>query len=243
MMPLMPAAARRAARARHASFTARSRRNALRQFHSVAALVAACFVAECAAADAQPVQVHTPTPAPYTSTVGAHARYSKARINLAPPNLALTGALIAAGGGPAAFDAQKLVGALTGNGPLTQTELAALTKKFGAQNVASFMKTFDFVISDGLAQAANAGIVLPAPAPDLDGKALAAALYAAGVSLHTRYDVEYMLDALFSHVIHVAVMNDIDADPNLGPAADANYHAVLLQTMLDLDSAYKLESK
>ena len=215
----------------------------MRQFRSVAALVAACFVSVCAAADAQPVQVHTPTPAPYTSTVGAHARYSKARINLAPPNLALTGALIAAGGGPAAFDAQKLVGDLTGNGPLTQTELAALTKKFGAQNVASFMKTFDFVISDGLTQAASAGIVVPAPAPDLDGKALAAALSAAGVSPHTRYDVEYMLDALFSHVIHVAVMNDIDADPNLGPAADANYHAVLLQTMLDLDSAYKLESK
>jgi hypothetical protein len=213
----------------------------LRQFGWIAALVAGS-IASFDVAQAQPMQLHTPTPAPYSSTVGAHGRYSKARINLNAPHLALTAALIAAGGGATAFDAQKLIGMLTGNGPLAQAELPVLAKKFGAQNIASFVKTFDFVITDALAQAAAAGIALPStPTPDpTDGKALAAALYAAGVAPRGGFDVEYMLDALVSHVIHVAVMNDIDASPDLGPKADANYHVVLAQLMLDLKTADKL---
>ncbi len=193
-------------------------------------------------ASAQPVPMHLSTPAPYTTSTGAHGRYSKARINLGPPNLALTAAFIAAGGGPAGFDAQKLIANLTGNGPQTQTEIAALTKRFGAADVASFMKTFNYVITDSLAQATTAGVELPStPVPDpADGKALSAALYAAGVSPRGGYDVEYMLDSLVSHVIHVAVMDDIDANPDLGPQADANYHLVLQQTMLDLKALYKL---
>jgi len=191
---------------------------------------------------AQPVTQHLSTPPPYTTTVGAHARFSKARINLGPPNLALTVSMVTAGGGPTAFDAQKLIGTLTGNGPLTTTELAALTKRFGADNVASFVTTFKYVVTDALAQATTAGVALPTtPVPDpTDGKALAAALYTAGLEPRGGFDVEYMLDTLVTHVIHVEVMNDIDANPDLGPKADANYHAVLTQAMLDLKSAYKL---
>jgi hypothetical protein len=120
--------------------------------------------------------------------------------------------------------------------------MASLTKRFGVDDVASFVRTFDYAITDSLAQATAAGIELPpTPMPDPgDGKALSAALYAAGVAPHGGYDVEYMLDALMTHVIHVAVMNDIDANPELGPRADANYHAVLGQTMQDLKATYKL---
>jgi hypothetical protein len=173
---------------------------------------------------------------------GAHARYSKAQINNGPSNLTLTLALVTAGGGATAFDAQKLVGTLTGNGAVTQKELASLTKKFGADNVDSFVKTFDFVVTDALAQVAKDGIALPAaPLPDPgDGKALSSALYAAGVTPRGKYDVEYMLDTLVSHPIHVQVMNDIDANPDLGPKADANYHLVFAQTMMDLKAAYAL---
>jgi len=217
----------------------------MKKLYSPGALLAGFLMtlADCVGVSAQPVPMHLSTPAPYTTTVGAHARFSKARINLGAPNLALTAAVVTAGGGPTAFDAQKLVGDLTGNGPVTQTEMASLTKKFGPDNVASFEKTFDYVITDSLAQATTAGVALPAtPLPDpADGRALASALYTAGVAPHGGYDVEYMLDSLVSHVIHVAVMNDIDANPDLGPKADANYHAVLAQTMLDLKNAYKLE--
>jgi len=151
-------------------------------------------------------------------------------------------ALVTAGGGATSFDAQKLIDDLTGNGATTQSEVAGLTKKFGSEKVASFVKTFDYVVTDSLAQTAQAGVALPAtPMPDpSDGKALAAALYAAGMTSRGSYDAEFMLDTLVSHVVHVQVMNDIDENPDLGPQADANYHAVLTQTMLDLKTAYKM---
>lgn len=211
---------------------------------SAAVLAAAALALTGLPAAAQPIPQHLPTPAPNIPAPpsGPHARYSKAPINLAPPTLALTAALIAAGGGAGTFDAQKLVGTLTGNGPSTQTQLADLTKTFGPENVASFVKTFDYVVTDALNQFSTAGIMLPAtPSPDPgDGKALAAALYAAGIMPRGGFDVEYMLDSLVSHVVHVAVMNDIDADPALGPKADANYHQVLAQLMRDLKAADKL---
>jgi hypothetical protein len=53
-----------------------------------------------------------------------------------------------------------------------------------------------------------------------------------------RFDVEYMLDGLVSHDIHVKVMDDIDG--KYGSKADANYHAVLTQAMTDLKAVYGL---
>ncbi|GAC1407853.1 MAG: hypothetical protein NVSMB64_15230 [Candidatus Velthaea sp.] len=171
-----------------------------------------------------------------------HAKFSMAPVNGGAPQLPLTLSVVVAGGGPASFDAGKLVGNLTGNGPITQAELASLTKKYGAENVTSFVKTFNFVINDSLKIVTAAGVKLPAaPAPDpTDGKELSKALYTAGVTPDGKYDVEYMLDALVTHPVHVQVMKDIDANPDLGPKADANYHVVLTQAVMDLKSAYKL---
>jgi hypothetical protein len=85
----------------------------------------------------------------------------------------------------------------------------------------------------------EAKIALPKPSANpKDGKALAAALYKFGVNPAGRFDVEYMLDGLVSHDIHVKVMNDIDA--KYGSKADANYHAALTQAMTDLKMVYGL---
>ncbi|HEY0614290.1 MAG TPA: hypothetical protein VGC96_06600 [Candidatus Elarobacter sp.] len=169
-----------------------------------------------------------------------HARYSPAQVYTGAPNLPLTLSVVVAGGGPAAFDSTKLVGVLAGS--LTSAEVAKLSNQFGADNVGSFLKTFDFVISDALALVKKNNVALPsapAPAPG-DGKALAAALYGAGVTPAGTFDVEYMLDRLVTHPLHVQIMNDIDANPQLGAKADGNYHAVLTQAMLDLKAAYSL---
>ncbi len=166
-----------------------------------------------------------------------HARFSAAPVYGGAPNLPLTLSLIAAGGGPSKFQTTKLVGTLAG--PLTAAELQSLTTKFGADNLTSFVNVFDFVISDALAIVTKAHVALPTqPAVDpADGKALSAALYTAGVS-NGKFDVEYMLDNLVSHPVHVQIMNDIDA--KFGGQADGNYHAVLTQAMSDLKAAYKL---
>jgi hypothetical protein len=106
--------------------------------------------------------------------------------------------------------------------------------------VKSFLNVFTFVVDQSLRYVYGAKIALPAqPNPDpKDGKALAAALYKLGVTPSGRFDVEYMLDGLVSHDIHVRVMDDINA--NYGNAADASYHAVLTHAMLDLKGLYNL---
>ncbi len=165
------------------------------------------------------------------------ARFSEAGVYSGAPDLPLTLSMIAAGGGPAHFRSTTLVGTLAG--PNTKAEVDKLTKQFGAKNVQSFLTVFDFVVADSLKIVTAKKIALPKdPKPDpKDGKALAAALYTAGVT-GGRYNVEIMLDKLVSHPIHVQVMDDIDA--KYGRNEDANYHVVLTQAMLDLKAAYGL---
>lgn len=173
------------------------------------------------------------TPAPQT----AKARFSEAGVYSGAPELPLTLSMIVAGGGPAHFKAQTLVGTLAG--AKANAEVAKLTKQFGSKNVDSFLTVFDFVVADSLKIVTAKKIALPkTPSPDPhDGKALSAALYTAGVA-DGRYNVEIMLDKLVSHPIHVQVMDDIDA--KYGRNADANYHVVLTQAVLDLKAAYGL---
>ncbi|TAM60312.1 hypothetical protein EPN52_05435 [bacterium] len=166
------------------------------------------------------------------------ARFSSDGSYTGSPNLALTLSMIEAGGGPAAYKTTTLVGVLAG--PKAGAEVAKLQQQFGKDNVAQFIKTFDFVVGDSLKIVTAKKIALPKtadPAPS-NGKALAAALYKAGVSAQGSYNVEYMLDDLVSHPIHVQVMDDIDA--KYGAKADAEYHVILLQVMKDLKAVYGL---
>lgn len=165
------------------------------------------------------------------------ARFSNAGVYSGAPDLPLTLSMIVAGGGPKHFKSTTLVGVLAG--AKTKAEVGKLTKQFGAKNVSSFLTVFDFVVSDSLKIVTEKKVPLPKqPRPDpKDGKALAAALYTAGVE-NGRYNVEIMLDKLVSHPIHVQVMDDIDA--KYGRNADANYHVLLTQAMLDLKAAYGL---
>ncbi len=154
------------------------------------------------------------------------------------PKLTNTLALVMAGGGPSHFSTVTLFGVLAGD--KAAAEKAKLIKQFGEENFTQYVKTFDFVIADSLKIAAEKKIALPsAPAPDpKDGKALAAALYMDGVDPKNGFSVEYMLDHLVSHPIHVQVMKDIDT--KYGLKADGDYHVVTLQIFKDLKSVYGL---
>jgi hypothetical protein len=165
------------------------------------------------------------------------ARFSQAGVYTGAPDLALTLSMIVAGGGPAHFKTTTLVGTLAG--AQAKAEVAKLTKQFGAKKLQSFLTVFDFVVADSLKIVTAKKIPLPKqPNPNpKDGKALSAALYTAGVA-GGGYNVEVMLDKLVSHPIHVQVMDDIDA--KYGRLADANYHVILTQAVLDLKAAYGL---
>lgn len=153
------------------------------------------------------------------------------------PSLPLTLSMVEAGGGPKNFQTVTLLKVLTGN--LFDAEVGKLTKEYGKDQVAQFLKTFDFVVNDSLKIVTEKKIALPStpdPSPS-DGAALAAALWKAGQS-GQGFNVEVMLDRLVSHPIHMQVMTDIDSKFGLG--VDAQYHAILTTAMKDLAEAYKL---
>ncbi len=155
------------------------------------------------------------------------------------PALAVTLSMVEAGGGPSNFSTVMLLKRLTG--AQFDAEVAKLTKQYGKDQVAQFLKTFDFVVDDSLKIVTAKKIALPSkPNPDpKNGPALAGALWAAGQT-GEGFNVEVMLDRAVSHPIHVQVMKDIDA--KYGLAADAQYHAILTTAMKDLAAAYRLNS-
>lgn len=153
------------------------------------------------------------------------------------PSLALTLSMIEAGGGPSSFNTVTLLKTLTG--PQFDAEVGKLTNQYGKEQVAQFLKTFDFVVDDSLRIVTAKKIALPSqPNPNpRNGAALAGGLWTAGQS-GQGFNVEVMLDRLVSHPIHLQVMSDIDG--KYGLAADAQYHAILTTAMKDLAAAYHL---
>jgi hypothetical protein len=164
--------------------------------------------------------------APHAAT----ARFSRAPIYKGKPNLQATADLVAAGGGASGFDSVQLLEKLAGG--RAAGEIKSLTERFGADRMTAFFQVADFAANDAVARANAAHVALPQPSAPLDGKALSATLYGLGTTPQKRYDVEYMLDGLFTHNIHLAVMRAIDA--KFGAGNDANYHAVFNQAITDL---------
>ncbi|MEO7038536.1 MAG: hypothetical protein ABI186_00725 [Candidatus Elarobacter sp.] len=156
------------------------------------------------------------------------------------PDLALTAALVEAGGGAAHFDAGRLLGVLAADN--RDAEVRHLQHVYGPRHVAQFVRTFTFAIDDALRAAKRAGVALPAAAPgrSADGEQLAASLWRAGTLPNGRFDIGYMLEHLISRPIHVQIMRDINADPHYGPVVNADFHRILTTAMDDLKSAYRL---
>jgi hypothetical protein len=153
------------------------------------------------------------------------------------PALAVTLSMIDAGGGPTLFSSLTLLQTMAGSH--SGAEITKLNKQYGQKQFGQFLETFDFVVWDALKIAKSKKVALPKkpdPSPK-DGRALAAALWAAGQTGEA-FNVEVMLDRAVSHPIHVQVMKDVDA--KFGLAADAQYHAILTTAMKDLAALYHL---
>jgi hypothetical protein len=172
--------------------------------------------------------------------VASSARMYHETIYRGAPNLPLTLSVVIAGGGPTHFRAATLIGVLAGR--LSNAEVAKLAKQYGAANVQSFLATFTFAIDDVLRLAKQLNVALPnQPSPDpRDGGKLSAALVQAGTMPDGRYDVGYMIDRMISHDLHALLMRDINDNPAFGPKANANFHIILTQAVLDLKAAYGL---
>jgi hypothetical protein len=192
-------------------------------------LVSLCVAAMCALGpDAAGAQ---------TSSMSMHEQKTR---YYGTPDLALTAALVQAGGGAEHFDAAQLVGVLAGAN--NDAEVSHLTQMYSAERVSQFLRTFTFAIDDSLRIAQSKGIALPTPAPDLssDGRALSASLFRAGTMPEGHFDIGYMIEHLVSRPIHVQLMNDINADAKYGPTVNSDFHVILTTAMYDLKSAYGL---
>jgi hypothetical protein len=148
-----------------------------------------------------------------------------------PPDLALTAQMVSAGGGPAHFDAKRLVGYLAGS--RTPAALTYLTKRYGAAGVDAFFRTFTYAVDDSLHYATAKHIALPAAALP-GGTVLLQRLYRAGTLPNGQYDPGYMLEHLVSHPIHMWVMWDIDRQPDFGKPTDETFHIILTDAMRTL---------
>jgi hypothetical protein len=155
------------------------------------------------------------------------------------PALAVTASLVAAGGGATKYSTAtaltNMIGAET-----VKAEVGKLTKQYGADAVTTWLKTFDFAVTDALKLATAAGVKLPGPT--LSGKELATTLVKAGTASDGTFQIEFLLDKAVSHNIHVQVMNDIDKEPGLGKKADLDYHRISNQAFYDVAQALGLTS-
>jgi hypothetical protein len=160
------------------------------------------------------------------------ARFSDAPCYLGPPQLGITGRFLAAGGGAGSFSTQRLVQTLAG--PRADAELHALRAKFGDDVVRDFLTVDDFVAADAVRLASDAKVTVPAfgTLSARDIMVLRGGLYGMGMMHQERFDAEYMIDHLFSHPIHMRVMDDVDQ--KFGRKLDATYHIVLQQLVYDL---------
>jgi len=167
------------------------------------------------------------------STVPAHAR-----VYHGAPDLALTAALVQAGGGAQHFDGARLLAALAG--PALPRELAALHGRHGTM-ADDFVPLLNFAINDTLGLATKHGVQLPPANPSpADRTALVRAVWDAGHAAGGSWDVGIFLERLMTHPIHHELMHDLDTNPTVGPQRNAIFHEMLAETFTDLARMHHL---
>jgi hypothetical protein len=176
-----------------------------------------------------------------TSEMGTmHGRFG-GPVYTGAPALTVTAALVKAGGGAASFSIAKALVSMLG-ADTVNAEVGKLSKQYGKDEVGAWLKTFDFAVADSLKIATAAGVTLPDAPSDLTGAKLAQTLVSAGTASDGTFQIEFLLDKAVSHKIHVQVMNDIDADKDLGKLADLHYHQISNQAFYDVAQALGMKS-
>lgn len=149
------------------------------------------------------------------------------------PALAVTAALVEAGGGPNNFSFASALVHMLGT-EVVNAELAKLTEQYGADAVNTFVGGMDLAIKLSLKHASDAGVTLPQPA-QLTGVELAKTLVRAGTAPDGAFWSGYLFDRAISHALHNRVMADINA--TAGYEADHTTHKILNQAMFDVAQA------
>ncbi|MDB5092053.1 MAG: hypothetical protein JWO85_154 [Candidatus Eremiobacteraeota bacterium] len=145
----------------------------------------------------------------------------------AAQNAALLSSVVALGGGADHFSAAAFRRALSAP---AANEDQTLRAAVGTAMVDRFDDVFTYVVLDGVGTMKRGGNPLPG-SPSTDAKAVAAALYQAG--LHDGvFDVEHLFDTLFSSAVHNHAM--VAVGRKYGAGGETAYHLVLGRLVQDL---------
>ena len=150
------------------------------------------------------------------------------------PALAVTAALVKAGGGAGNFSFSKALVSMLGE-KTVNAEVAKLTKQYGQGQVHTFITGMNYAVDDALKRATEQGVKLPSAPADLRGVALARTLVTAGTAPDGVWWSGYLFDHALSHNIHNQVMEDINS--NVSTQADLTTHKILNQAMFDVAHA------
>lgn len=145
----------------------------------------------------------------------------------AAQNAALLSSVVALGGGADHFSGAAFRRALSAP---AANEDQTLRAAVGTAMVDRFDDVFTYVVLDGVGTMKRGGNPLP-PSPSTDAKAVAAALYQAG--LHDgAFDVERLFDTLFSSAVHNHAM--VAVGRKYGAGGETAYHLVFGRLVQDL---------
>lgn len=153
------------------------------------------------------------------------------------PALAVTAALIKAGGGSENFNFAKALVSMLGE-ETVNAEVTKLTQQYGEAEVNTFLEGMNLAINFSLKHATQAGVSLPEPA-SLSGVELAKTLITAGTTPDGTFWSGYLFDKAVSNKIHHQVMLDINN--SAGYEADLTTHKVLNQAMYDVAQALGMD--
>lgn len=176
-------------------------------------------------------------PSRNTMTITAPANYTEHSYR-GKPDLALTLAIVQAGGGPRHFDSGRLFQTLAG--PHAKAEQAKLERLYGKARMAAFMETFTYAVNDLQTLFALNHIRMPdrPRVSPSNGRAMTVAIYHSGIMPTGKYDCGYMMEHLMTHPVHVVLMHDINVARGHGPVHNANFHIILTRMVADLRNMY-----
>jgi hypothetical protein len=145
----------------------------------------------------------------------------------ATQNPALLSAVAMLGGGPDHFSAAVFRRALS---TPAAGEDETLRTAVGTVTVDRFDDVFTYVVLDGIGTMKRSGKPLPPPT-STDAKAVAAALYQAGLR-DGAFDIERLFDTLFSSAVHDHAM--VAVGRKYGANGETAYHVVFARLVQDL---------
>jgi hypothetical protein len=136
-----------------------------------------------------------------TATIATGPAYTGA------PDVNVTAAFYAAGGGPGGFSMVRAMKSMIGEDQL-QSEMQQLASVYGQANTDLFPKLFDYALNDAWVRAGKDNIMIP-PFGSHEGRALASDLIHDGTAPDGTFQTGYFLDHTLSAKVRTQVIGDM----------------------------------